>query len=238
MKLIFFGRSKIGNYCKENLKQFNIQIIDPNNFIAESLDRVDIVFYARNKSKIDFKFLLKIQKLNKNLRFVFLDTELNEYNKILINTTLLIKRIEFYIISKIFKNIERYYIPIVLGENMNWSNSLKMMSSNNIPLFATKKGFIRIVHVKKLILEIIEIKKINFELKSLERLSIDYGVELSIKKQSLLNKVFFYLKYNFITSLILLIKNQFFTVHTDKLNKKNDIKSVNLIDFYKLIIHA
>lgn len=238
MNLIFFGRSKIGNYCKENLKQFNVQIIDPNNFTAETLDSEDVVFYARNKSKIDFKFLLKIQKLNKNLRFVFLDTELNEGNKILINTTLLIKKIEFYIISKIFKNIERYYIPIVLGENMNWSNSLKMMSLNNIPLLATKKGFIKIVHVKKLILEIIKTKKINFELKSLERLSLDHGVKLSIKKQSLLNKVYFYLKYNFITSLILLIKNQFFIVDTDQLNKKSDIKSINLIDFYKLIIHV
>ena len=234
MKIIFIGRSKFGQYCLNNFKKHSVQIINPNNFKISDFENVDIVFYSRNIAKIDFYFFKKIKNINTNLRFVFLDTELNK-NVITINTSLLIKKIEFYYLSRFFKNIERYYIPIVLGNNMNWTNSLTFMRSSKIPLVCYKKGFVNIVSIEDLIAGIIQKKQIFVKSITVDNFAKTNNVELKIINEGVFKKLMFHIKYNLITSVLLLIKNQIKPRNPSLLyNKKASV--ITLVDFYKLII--
>tara|TARA_B100000780_G_scaffold271986_1_gene233569 strand:- start:157 stop:867 length:711 start_codon:yes stop_codon:yes gene_type:complete len=234
MKIIFIGRSKFGQYCLNNFKKHSVQIINPNNFKISDFENVDIVFYSRNIAKIDFYFFKKIKNINTNLRFVFLDTELNK-KVITINTSLLIKKIEFYYLSRFFKNIERYYIPIVLGNNMNWTNSLTFMRSSKIPLVCYKKGFVNIVSIEDLIAGIIQKKQIFVKSITVDNFAKTNNVELKIINEGVFKKLMFHIKYNLITSVLLLIKNQIKPRNPSLLyNKKASV--ITLVDFYKLII--
>ena len=234
MKIIFIGRSKFGQYCLNNFKKHSVQIINPNNFKISDFENVDIVFYSRNIAKIDFYFFKKVKNINTNLRFVFLDTELNK-KVITINTSLLIKKIEFYYLSRFFKNIERYYIPIVLGNNMNWTNSLTFMRSSKIPLVCYKKGFVNIVSIEDLIAGIIQKKQIFVKSITVDNFAKTNNVELKIINEGVFKKLMFHIKYNLITSVLLLIKNQIKPRNPSLLyNKKASV--ITLVDFYKLII--
>lgn len=235
MKITFIGRSKFGQYCLNNLKKHSVQIINPNNFEISDFENIDIVFYSRNISKIDFYFFKKIKNINTNLRFIFLDTELNK-NVITINTSLLIKKIEFYFLSMFFKNIERYYIPIVLGDNMNWTKSLTLMKSKKIPLVCYKNGLVNIVSIEDLITGIIQKKQISVKSISIHNFAKTNNVKLKIINESVFKKLIFHIKYNLITSFMLLIKNQIKTRNPNfSYNKK--VSVITLIDFYKLIIN-
>jgi hypothetical protein len=235
MKIVFIGRSKFGQYCLNNLKKHSVVIINPVNFNLSDFENADIVFYSRNISRIDFNFLKKIKKVNTNIRFIFLDTELNK-NVITINTSLLIKKIEFYFLSRFFKNIERYYIPIVLGNNMNWTKSLSLMKSKNIPLLCFKNGLINIVTIEDLIKDIIQKKQISVKSISIHNFAKTNNIKLKIINESVFKKIIFHIKYNLITSFILLIKNQIKSRGQNfSYNKK--VSVITLIDFYKLIIN-
>tara|TARA_B110000008_G_C16724879_1_gene466319 strand:- start:18 stop:728 length:711 start_codon:yes stop_codon:yes gene_type:complete len=235
MKIVFIGRSKFGQYCLNNLQKHSVQIINPNNFEISDFENIDIVFYSRNISKIDFYFFKKIKNVNTNLRFVFLDSELNK-NFLFINSSLLIKKIEFYFLSIYFKNIERYYIPIVLGDNMNWTNSLTQMSSKKTPLICFKTGFVNIISIKDLIMDIIEKNQIFSKSISIQHFAEMNNVKLKIINESIVKKILFLIKYNIATSFILLIKNQIKPVSLEFSSNKK-ISIISLIDFYKLIIN-
>lgn len=235
MKIVFIGRSKFGQYCLHNLNEHSVEIINPINLSCADYENVDIVFYSRNISRIDFKFLKKIGKVNTNARFIFLDTELNKY-AFLINTSLLIKKIEFYLLSRTFKNIERYYIPIVLGDNMNWTQSLSLMKSKNIPLQCFKNGLVNFVTIEDLIKDIIEKKRIIVSSMSVEDLAKTYSVKLKVINESVVQKVVFCIKYNLVTSFLLVVKNQLKS-RGQNVSHDRKIAVVTLIDFYKLIIN-
>ena len=73
MKIVFIGRSKFGQYCLNNLKDYSVLIINPNNFEIDDFKDAKIVFYSRNISKIDFIFFKKIININTNIRLIFLE---------------------------------------------------------------------------------------------------------------------------------------------------------------------
>jgi len=234
VKIIFLGRSKIANYCLNVLKDFDVKIINPQSFNISDFNNVEIIFYSRNISKIDFYFLNKLKLVNKKVRFVFLDTELN-FNRFIINTSLLIKKIEFFFLANHFVNIERYYIPIVLGDGMNWTNSLALMKKNNIPLKSNINGTVQFINIDRLIVDIIKLKKISCKSIFLKKLAEMHFVKLIIVRDSFLKKILFYLKFNILISFVLLIKNQF---KKNKINIKSPtVSPISLVDFYKLIIN-
>ena len=237
MKIIFLGRSKIGYYCQSAFDEYQVNILNPNSFKIDDFNNADIIFYARNISIIDFNFLNKLKDINNNTRFIFLDTELNKKNRFIINVTLLIKKIEYYFLSKHFKNIERYYLPVVLGRNMNWSISLDYMSANNIPLLCSLSGKINTIKIETMLRDIIELKKLNKVSVSLENFAIENKVKLIVKGDRIFSSFLFYFKYNLFTSSLLLSKRYF--INQQKTNNPNRLNknSVRITGFYKLIIN-
>lgn len=234
MRIVFIGRSKFGLYCKRHFPDFQVEILNPQALSENSLDNVDIAFYSRNINSYDYLFLSRLIKTNRQCRFVFLDTELNK-NRFLLNSTLLLKKMEYYTLKRYFKSIERYYIPIVLGENMNWSNSLKNMSEREIKLKCFSNGSIQIIEIGRLLQEIITYNTITPKLVKVSTLAEDYSVELELVQESFLEKIVFYIKYNPFMSLLVLLKNQ---VIRDKPKQfaSSHLKMVQFTGFYKMVI--
>lgn len=217
-----------------NFPQYKVTVLNPKAISKESLDNIDIAFYSRNTIKYDLSVLLSLRKVNGQCRFVFLDTELNQ-NRFLLNSALLLKKIEYHTLKLHFKKIERYYIPIVLGENMNWSISLNYMSENNISLNSYFNGSINVIEISSLLREIISYKSISPKSCKVKELAEDYSVDFEIIEESVLSKVIFYLKYNPVTSFMLLVKNQI--IHYKSSPKFTLNRGpVQFTGFYKLVI--
>jgi hypothetical protein len=214
--------------------QYDVIVLDPNAMSKERLNNVDIVFYSRNIPTYDWSFLLSLRKGIGQCRFVFLDTELNK-NLFLLNSTLLLKKIEYHTLKRYFRKIERYYIPIVLGENMNWSTSLNHMSENDISLVSYLNGSINVIDIGSLLHEIISHKSICPRSCKVNELAEDYSVDLELIEESIVSKLMFYIKYNPVMSFVVLLKNQLMrhnVTRTISLNKN----SVKFTGFYKLVI--
>lgn len=234
MRIVFIGRSKFGLYCKMHFSQHRVTVLDPNTLSEQSLDNVDIVFYSRNVLTYDWHFLWSLRKTNGQCRFIFLDTELNR-NLFLLNSTLLLKKMEYHTLKFHFKKIERYYIPIVLGENMNWSTSLSYMSEKNTSLKSYRDGSVNVIDIGSLLHEIISYRSISPKSCKLRELADVYSVDLELIEDSILAKIIFYIKYNFIMSSVVLLKNH--------LVRRKSTRSISLTKgvvqftgFYKLVI--
>ena len=110
------------------------------------------------------------------------------------------------------------------------------MKSKNIPLLCFKNGLINIVTIEDLIKDIIQKKQISVKSISIHNFAKTNNIKLKIINESVFKKIIFHIKYNLITSFILLIKNQIKSRGQNfSYNKK--VSVITLIDFYKLIIN-
>ena len=111
-----------------------------------------------------------------------------------------------------------------------------LMKSKNIPLLCFKNGLINIVTIEDLIKDIIQKKQISVKSISIHNLAKTNNIKLKIIHESVFKKIIFHIKYNLITSFILLIKNQIKS-RSQNFSYNNKVSVITLIDFYKLIIN-